>query len=115
MDGSSGVDAGDSKNRMTQEAQLSRNYQRHFLCTLKRYQVARAATRLPTLVNATVYGYFRRWRTQGYWLLWNTTLRQRLRKKLGRTAEPSAALVDSQSIRTAEGGDGRGYDAHKRR
>ena len=63
---------------------------------------------------STVYGYFRRWRTQGYWLLWNTTLRQRLRKKLGRTAEPSAAVVDSQSIRTTEAGDGRGYDAHKR-
>jgi putative transposase len=63
---------------------------------------------------STVYGYFRRWRTQGHWLLWNTTLRQRLRKKLGRQAEPSAAIVDSQSIKTAEGGDGRGYDANKR-
>lgn len=63
---------------------------------------------------STVYGYFRRWRTQGYWLLWNTILRQRLRKKLGRQAEPSAAILDSQSIKTAEGGDGRGYDANKR-
>jgi putative transposase len=63
---------------------------------------------------STVYGYFRRWRQRGHWLLWNTTLRQRLRKKLGRQAEPSAAIVDSQSIKTAEGGDGRGYDANKR-
>ena len=63
---------------------------------------------------STVYGYFRRWRTQGYWLLWNTTLRQRLRKRLGRKAEASAAILDSQSIKTAEGGDGRGYDANKR-
>jgi putative transposase len=63
---------------------------------------------------STVYGYFRRWRAQGYWLLWNTTLRQRLRKKLGRTVEASAAILDSQSIKTAEGGDGRAYDANKR-
>ena len=63
---------------------------------------------------STVYGYFRRWRTQGNWQRWNTTLRQRLRKKLGHKAEPSAAILDSQSIRTAEGGDSRGYDAHKR-
>jgi len=63
---------------------------------------------------STVYGYFRRWRTQGNWQRWNTTLRQRLRKKLGRTAEPSAAILDSQSIKTAECGDGRGYDANKR-
>jgi len=63
---------------------------------------------------STVYGYFRKWRQQGHWQRWNATLRQRLRKRLGRTAEPSAAILDSQSIRTAEGGDSRGYDAHKR-
>lgn len=63
---------------------------------------------------STVYGYFRRWRQQGHWLLWNTTLRQRLKKKLGRKAETSAAILDSQSIKTAEGGKDRGYDANKR-
>jgi len=52
--------------------------------------------------------------SKGHWLSWNTALRQRLRKKLGRTAEASAAILDSQSIKTAEGGDDRGYDANKR-
>lgn len=63
---------------------------------------------------STVYGYFRRWRQQGDWQRWNTALRQQLRKKLGRKAQASAAIVDSQSIKTAEGGDDRGYDANKR-
>jgi putative transposase len=63
---------------------------------------------------STVYGYFRRWRKRGYWQSWNTALRQRLRKELGRKAEASAAILDSQSIKTAEGGNSRGFDAHKR-
>lgn len=53
----------------------------------------------------TVYGYFRKWRKTGQWQTWHTTLRRRLRIKLGRKAEVSAAVLDSQSIRTAEGGE----------
>lgn len=61
----------------------------------------------------TVYGYFRKWRKTGQWQTWHTTLRRRLRIKLGRKAEASAAVLDSQSIRTAEGGEARGFDVHK--
>lgn len=62
----------------------------------------------------TVYGYFRKWRQQGNWQQWHTALRVKLRIRLGRTAQASAAILDSQSIKTAEGGVSRGFDAHKR-
>lgn len=61
----------------------------------------------------TVYGYFRRWRITGQWQQWHSTLRNRLRLKLGRKAQASAAVLDSQSIKTAEGGEARGFDVHK--
>ena len=52
----------------------------------------------------TVYWYFRRWRDDGTWERANDLLRRRLRVQLGREAEPSAAIVDSQSARTTERG-----------
>lgn len=60
-----------------------------------------------------MYGYFKKWQ-QGLWQQWHTALREKLRIRLGRTAQASAAILDSQSIKTAEGGNGRGFDAHKR-
>jgi putative transposase len=41
-------------------------------------------------------------------------LRQRVRQAAGKKRTPTAAILDSQSIRTAEGGDVRGYDAGKK-
>ena len=41
-------------------------------------------------------------------------LREKLRRASGKKATPTAAIVDSQSIRTAEGGELRGYDAGKK-
>ena len=52
----------------------------------------------------TVYGYFARWRDDGTWERANDALRRRVRVGLGREAEPSAAIVDSQSAKTTEKG-----------
>ena len=52
----------------------------------------------------TVYDYYRQWRRQGLWEAINTTLREQLRIQLGRDPQPSAAIIDSQSVKTSEKG-----------
>jgi putative transposase len=63
----------------------------------------------------TVYDWFRRWCIDGTWERLNAELRERLRCRLGRDPNPSAAIVDSQSVRTTGvGGQERGFDPAKK-
>jgi len=52
----------------------------------------------------TVYTYFRRWKKDGTWKKNHDTLHENLREKDGRELEPSAAIIDSQSVKTTEKG-----------
>lgn len=64
--------------------------------------------------RSTTFGYFSRWRDIGLFGRINHHLVMADRERVGREASPSAAVLDSQSVKTMESGGPRGYDAGKK-
>ena len=52
-----------------------------------------------------ISAYWYRWSHNGMWERINTELREKVREQSGKYAQPTAAIIDSQSVKTVQKGD----------
>src|ERR1022692_3025072 len=62
----------------------------------------------------TVYHYFRLWSRHGYWQAIQDVFRSVVRAQSGKRSQPTAAILDSQTVRSSDQAGERGYDAAKK-
>lgn len=61
-----------------------------------------------------VYSRFRAWKESGLWQQIHDALRREVREQAGRDPEPSALIIDSQSVKADDLAEASGYDAGKK-